>query len=177
MSLERPIAPDPYEYLPPRPWFEVRSTDLVDGEVMPMEHVHTSAGGRNISPQLSWSGAPEGTKGFVVTCFDPDAPTGCGYWHWSVVDLPASVTELVRGAGAQDASLPGGFHARTDFGSAAHGGAAPPQGDHPHRYMFVVHAMDVEQLGVDAGGSPVGVAFHLAFHTLARARITVTFAH
>ena len=87
------------------------------------------------------------------------------------------MTELARGAGASDATLPGGFHARTDFGSAEYGGAAPPQGDHPHRYMFVVHAMDVENLGVGAGGSPVAVAFHLAFHTLGRARITVTFAH
>jgi hypothetical protein len=177
MSLERPLAPDPYDFLPPRPWFEVRSADLVDGAVLPMAHVHGSAGGANISPQLTWSGAPAGTRGYAVTCFDPDAPTGCGFWHWSVVDLPASVTELTRGAGASDASLPGGFHARTDFGSADYGGAAPPAGDHPHRYMFVVHAMDVDHLGVDPGGSPVGVAFHLAFHTLARARITVTFAH
>lgn len=177
MSLERPIAPDPYDYLPPRPWFEVSSTDLVDGAVMPNLHVHGSAGGQNISPQLAWTGAPAGTRGYVVTCLDPDAPTGCGFWHWSVVDLPSSVTELARGAGTSDAALPGGFHAGTDFGAAAYGGAAPPQGDHPHRYMFVVHAMDVEHLGVDAGGSPVAVAFHLAFHTLARGRITVTFAH
>lgn len=177
MTLERPIAPDPYAYLPPRPWFEVTSTDLVEGQAMPMTHVHGSAGGQNISPQLAWSGAPTGTKGFAVTCLDPDAPTGCGFWHWSVLDLPASVTELARGAGSSDASLPGGVHARTDFGSAEYGGAAPPQGDHPHRYMFVVHAMDVEHLGVDAGGSAVGVAFHLAFHTLGRARITATFAH
>ena len=177
MSLERPIVPDPYDYLPPRPWFEVTSNDLVDGEVMPMRHVHGSAGGQDISPQLAWSGAPAGTKGYAVTCLDPDAPTACGYWHWSVVDLPASVTELARGAGADDSTLPGGFHAGTDFGSAVYGGAAPPRGDHPHRYMFVVHAMDVESLGVDPGGSPVAVAFNLAFHTLGRARITVTFAY
>lgn len=177
MSLERPIAPDPYEFLPPRPWFQVTSTDLVDGAAMPMPYVHGSAGGDNISPQLAWSGAPAGTKGYVVTCLDPDAPTGCGFWHWSVVDVPASVTELPRGAGASDTTLPGGFHARTDFGSADYGGAAPPQGDHLHRYMFVVHAIDVEELGIAAGGSPVAVAFHLAFHTLARARITATFAH
>jgi Raf kinase inhibitor-like YbhB/YbcL family protein len=142
-----------------------------------MLHVHGSAGGQDVSPHLAWTSAPAGTKGYVVTCLDPDAPTGCGFWHWSVVDLPASVTELARGAGTSDATLPGGFHAGTDFGAAAYGGAAPPQGDHPHRYMFVVHAIDVEHLGVDAGGSPVAVAFRLAFHTLARARITVTFAH
>ena len=177
MSLERPMAPDPYEFLPPRPWFEVTSTDLVDGR----GHAHAPRPRlRRRAEHLPPAGLvrrPEGTKGYVVTCFDPDAPTGCGFWHWSVVDMPASVTELARGAGADDATLPGGFHARTDFGSADYGGAAPPQGDHPHRYMFVVHAMDVEHLGVDAGGSPVGVAFRLAFHTLARARITVTFAH
>lgn len=177
MSLERPVAPDPYEYLPPAPWFTVTSTDLRDGEPMPMTHVHSSAGGRDVSPHLAWSGFPEATCGFVVTCFDPDAPTACGYWHWSVVDLPASVTELPRGAGASDAALPGGFHVRTDFGVRAYGGAAPPKGDHPHRYMFVVHAIDVEHLGPDRSGSPVSVAFMLAFHTLARARITATFAH
>jgi Raf kinase inhibitor-like YbhB/YbcL family protein len=178
MSLERPIAPDPYAYLPPRPWFELTSTDLVDGSTIPMAHVHTSAGGQNISPQLAWSGAPSATQGYVVTCFDPDAPTASGFWHWSVLNLPASVTHLDRGAGESDATLPdGAVHALTDFGTAAYGGSAPPQGDHPHRYMFVVHALDVPSLGLDAGSSPVSVGFHLAFHTLARARISVTFAH
>lgn len=177
MSLERLVAPDPYDYLPPRPWFELSSTDLVDGDPMPMANVHGSAGGQNISPQLSWSGAPAGTKGFAITCLDPDAPTGCGFWHWSVLDIPAATAELKRGAGASDATLPGGAHALTDFGAAAYGGAAPPAGDYPHRYMFVVHAVDVEDLGLDAGGSPVAAAFHLAFHTLARARLTATFAH
>ena len=177
MSLERPIVPDPYDYLAPRPWFEVTSTDLADGEVEPMVHVHGSAGGQNISPQLAWSGFPEQTRGFVVTCFDPDAPTACGFWHWVVVDLPASVSELARGAGAGDDSLPGGFHVANDFMEVAYGGAAPPQGDHPHRYVFVVHAMDTDALGPGSDARPVHVAFHLAFHTLARARITVTFAH
>ncbi len=177
MSIERPIAPDPYDYLPPRPWFELTSTDLVDGADMVLTHVHGSAGGQDVSPHLAWSGAPEATQGYAVTCLDPDAPTGCGYWHWSLTDLPASVTELAQGAGAGDATLPGGFHASTDFATAKYSGAAPPKGDHRHRYMFVVHAMDVPALGVDAGASPVAVAFTLAFHTLARARITVTFAH
>jgi hypothetical protein len=177
MSLARAVTPDPYEFLPPRPWFTLTSTDLVDGGAMPMAHVHSSAGGGNVSPQLAWSGFPPQTRGFTVTCFDPDAPTACGYWHWVVVDLPLAVTELPRGAGAGDSSLPGGFHVRSDFLDLAYGGAAPPKGDHPHRYMFVVHAMDTDRLGVDASGTATFVGFHLAFHTLARARLTVTYQH
>ncbi|MGB8020614.1 MAG: YbhB/YbcL family Raf kinase inhibitor-like protein [Candidatus Nanopelagicales bacterium] len=177
MSLERRVAPDPYDYLPAVPAFEVTSTDFVDGQRMPMAHVHGSAGGRDISPQLAWSGFPAGTKGFTVTCFDPDAPTACGYWHWVLVNLPASVNELPSGAGSSDRGLHGAFHVRTDFGDAAYGGAAPPRGDHPHRYMFVVHAMDVAHLPVDHRSTATQVAFNLAFHTLARARITVAFAH
>ena len=177
MSLDRPVAPDPYDYLPPRPTFALTSTDLVDAAVMPAVNVHGSGGGRNVSPQLAWSGFPAETRGFTVTCFDPDAPTECGYWHWLAVDLPVSVTELAAGAGADDAGLSGGFHARNDFGDLCYDGAAPPRGDHPHRYMFVVHAMDVPSLGLDASAPPAAVSFHLAFHTLARARITATFAH
>ncbi|MFN8168227.1 MAG: YbhB/YbcL family Raf kinase inhibitor-like protein [Candidatus Nanopelagicales bacterium] len=177
MSLERTRAVDPYDYLPPVASFTVTSTDVVDGEQLDLRHVHGSAGGENVSPQLSWSGAPEGTQSYVVTCFDPDAPTPSGFWHWVVVDLPASVTSLDAGAGESDAALPGGFHGRTDFGSADFGGAAPPQGDMPHRYFFVVHAVDVPTLGVDASASPAVVSFNLAFHTLARAAITPTYAH
>lgn len=177
MSLERPVAPDPYDFLPPRPWFEVTSTDLTEGAPIPLAHAHEAVGGGNRSPQLAWSGAPEGTLGYVVTCFDPDAPTASGFWHWSVLDVPASVTELANGAGASDALLPDGArHALNNFDVAAYSGAAPPQGDYPHRYMFVVHALDVEKLELDAGASAVFVAFNLAFHTLGRARITSTFA-
>lgn len=178
MSLDRAIAPDPYDFLPAVPAFTLTSADLADGSPMPLLHVHDSAGGGNVSPQLSWTGAPAGTRGYVVTCLDPDAPTGSGFWHWAAVDLPAHVTALPRGAGASDATLPAGaFHVRSDFGSASYGGAAPPRGDRPHRYIFVVHAMDVDRLGVDASAPPAVVAFTLAFHTLGRARLTATWGY
>ena len=177
MSLDRAIVPDPYEFLPPRPAFSLTSSSLTDGGRMPMTQVHGSAGGDNISPHLAWSGFPEQARGFTITCFDPDAPTACGFWHWVAVNLPAGVTTLALGAGQSDATLPGGFHIANDFGDAAYGGAAPPKGDHTHRYMFVVHAMDTDALGPGPDARPVHVGFHLAFHTIARARLVVTYSH
>lgn len=178
MSLDRPVAPDPYELLPAVGTFTVTSADVRAGEQLPMSAVHDSAGGANISPQLSWSGFPEGTRSFVVTCFDPDAPIPGGFWHWIAVNLPASVTELAAGAGADDASLPdGAFHVRNDMSAHGYAGAAPPQGDQPHRYYFVVHAVDVDTLDVDGSASAAVVSFNLAFHTLARAVITPTYQH
>lgn len=173
MSLDRPIAEDPYQKLPPVPAFDVSSTDISDGAALAEPQV---ADGGNTSPTLSWSGFPEGTKSFVVTCFDPDAPTPSGFWHWVAVDIPADVTELSAGAGASDESLPGGaFHVRGDTGEAAYSGAAPPEGDHTHRYYFVVHAVGEERLGVDAEASPAVVSFNLAFKTLARAQLVGTY--
>jgi Raf kinase inhibitor-like YbhB/YbcL family protein len=170
VSLERPTAPDPYPLLPATGTFTVTSDDVADGERL--DEQFTYAGG-NTSPQLSWSGFPEGTKGFVVTCVDPDAPIPGVFWHWAVAGLPAETTELARGAGAEGGSaLPdGAFHVTGDFGLAGYAGAAPPQGDVVHRYYFVVHAVDVEKLDVDASASPAVVSFNLAFHTLARAQI------
>ncbi|MEU5694014.1 YbhB/YbcL family Raf kinase inhibitor-like protein [Actinosynnema sp. NPDC020468] len=174
MSLKRPVAPDPYALLPEVDRFDVTSSDVQDGETLAQAHVHEAG---DTSPQLSWSGFPEATRSFVVTCFDPDAPTPSGFWHWVAVDLPVSTTSLPTGAGGSDATLPGeAFHVRNDYGTRAFGGAAPPPGDHPHRYYFVVHAVDVEKLGVDGDASPAVVAFTLAFHTLARAIITPKYA-
>ena len=172
MSLDRAVAPDPYDILPEVPSFTVTSTDVVDGEPLDALYVHASVGGKNLSPQLAWSGFPDGTRGFVVTCFDPDAPTGSGFWHWVAVNLPRSVTSLERGI---DQLPDGAFCVRNDYGEQAYGGAAPPPGDRPHRYVFAVHAVDVEHLGVDPDATPTVVAFNLAFHTLARAALRPTF--
>ncbi|WP_019145652.1 YbhB/YbcL family Raf kinase inhibitor-like protein [Aeromicrobium massiliense] len=175
MSLDRPVTPDPYPLLPAVASFTVTSDDVTDGQ--PLKDDQVGALG-NTSPQLSWSGAPEGTKSYVVTCFDPDAPTVSGFWHWIVVDLPASVTSLDTGAGASDDTLPdGAFHVRNDAGTLDFTGAAPPQGDQPHRYFFVVHAVGEETLGVDASVSPAVVGFNLAFKTLGRAILHGTYQH
>jgi len=173
MSIERPVSPDPYPLLPPVPSFTVTSTDFSDGDHL--ADLHVAAHG-NTSPQLSWSGAPEGTQSYIVTCFDPDAPIVSGFWHWVLVDLPADCTSLPTGAGAEGAALPGGaFHVRNDANQLAYMGCAPPQGDQVHRYMFVVHAVGEPALGVDSSATPAVVGFNLAFKTLGRAIITGTY--
>ena len=175
MSLERPVTPDPYALLPSVPEFSVTSADVNPGQTLAYAQV---ADGGNTSPQLSWSGAPVGTQSYVVTCFDPDAPTVSGFWHWVAVDIPSEVTTLQAGAGASDATLPAGaFHLRNDAGGHGFMGAAPPAGDQAHRYMFVVHAVGDVTLGVDASASPAMAGFTLAMKTLARAIVVGTYAH
>ncbi len=180
MSLDRPTAPDPYDLLPAVASFSLTSDDVVDGQPLSRTHVFgpSDPGGDNRSPALAWSDFPTGTQSFAVTCFDPDAPTPSGFWHWVAVDIPAAVTALARDAGRGDDGLPAGaFHARNDFGNLRYDGSAPPAGDVVHRYFFVVHAVDVPALGVDASASPAVVSFNLVFHTLARAVLVGTFAH
>lgn len=173
MSLDRPVHPNPYDLLPPVPSFTLSSTDVTDGA--PLKDDQVAAAG-NTSPQLSWQGAPEDTKSYTVTCFDPDAPTPSGFWHWVLVDLPADVTSLDTGAAA--GALPGNaFHCRHDGGAKGFMGAAPPPGDQVHRYFFVVHAVKEESLGVDSDASPAVVSFNLAFKTAARAIIHGTYEH
>src|SRR5919112_5067149 len=169
MGLDRPVSPNPYDLLPEVPSFTVTSADVTDGQ--PLKEDQVAAAG-NTSPQLSWEGAPEGTKSFTVTCFDPDAPTPSGFWHWVLVDLPPDVTSLDTGAASEGASLPGNaFMVRNDGGGKAFMGAAPPEGDQVHRYFFVVHAVKEESLGVDSDASPAVVSFNLAFKTLARGMV------
>jgi Raf kinase inhibitor-like YbhB/YbcL family protein len=175
-TLVRPAAPDPYDLLPAVGSFSLTSDDIADGRPLGAIHVHPSADGENQSPQLRWSGHPAETRGFVVTCFDPDAPTGSGFWHWVLVGVPASVAELPRGAGGSDAPLPpGAFHVRNDYGTLDYGGAAPPPGDRPHRYIFAVHAVDTDDLGLEPTVSPAVVGFTLTFHTIARATLRATY--
>lgn len=148
--------------------FTVTSTGFPDDGALPDDQVQALG---NRSPQLSWSGAPEGTKSFAVTCFDPDAPTGSGFWHWTVANIPADVTGLVEGA--SPAGLPeGAVEGRTDFGEPGYGGAAPPPGHGPHRYIFTVFAVDTERLNVSSENSGAVFGFNLHFHTLARASVT-----
>lgn len=172
VDLERPVAPNPYEMLPPVPSFSVTSNDVTDGG--PLKDDQVAAGG-DTSPQLSWE-AVDGAHSYTVTCFDPDAPTPSGFWHWVLVDLPSEVTSLETGAGAPGAQLPGGaFMCRNDAGTLGFTGAAPPEGDMLHRYYFAVHAVGEPTLGVDTGASPTFVSFNLVFKTLARGLIMGTY--
>ena len=176
---DRPIPPDPYEFLPQVPSFSVTSSDVSDGGVLPLPQVSgvMGAGGEDRSPQLSWSGFPEGTRSFAVTVYDPDAPTASGFWHWAVANLPVSVTELPAGAGTQDGGrLPAGaLQLRNDAGFPGFVGAAPPSGHGPHRYFVVVHAVDTDALDVTADTTPAVLGFNLFFHTLARAKLVATY--
>jgi len=165
---------DPYAPLPQVASFTVSSTDVADGEQLPTAQVSgiMDAGGEDVSPQLEWSGFPEGTRSFAVTVFDPDAPTASGFWHWAVANIPVTTTSLPTGAGDdQGSGLPdGAVQLRNDSGQRRFVGAAPPEGHIPQHYFVVVHAVDVETLDV-ADATPAVLGFNLFFHTLGRARL------
>jgi Raf kinase inhibitor-like YbhB/YbcL family protein len=181
MKLDRPTPPSPYDFLPSVPAFTLTSADVRAREQIHQTFLYDGWGvtGSNTSPQLAWQGFPGTTKSFAVTLFDPDAPTGSGFWHWLLIDVPVGVAQLARGAGARDGrGLPTGtFHVRNDFGDHAYGGPAPPKGDRPHRYFFGVHALDVEKLGIDNSVAPAVAGFNLVFHTLARALLVPIYGH
>jgi Raf kinase inhibitor-like YbhB/YbcL family protein len=157
--------------------FAVTSNSFKDGDYLPKEFILSAdfgfgCAGGNKSPHLKWSGAPAGTKSFAVTCYDPDAPTGSGFWHWLMVNIPADITELAPGAGSAGGKLPAGvLQTRTDFGTPGYGGPCSPPGDHPHRYFFAVHAVGAETLPVTADTAAAVVGFNLHFQTLAKAEL------
>ena len=172
--------PGPHDFLPEVPSFTVTSPGFSAGERLPDRNASGAfgvPGGEDVSPALTWSGAPEGTKSYAVTCYDPDAPTGSGFWHWAVADVPASVTELPTGAGAPgSADLPAGALTLTnDGGMKGFVGAGPPPGHGEHRYYFTVHAVDVPALELPEGATPAFLGFNLFSHTLARATLLATF--
>ncbi|MEU9268495.1 YbhB/YbcL family Raf kinase inhibitor-like protein [Streptomyces sp. NPDC048251] len=172
-------ANDPFARLPEAASFSVASTTVADGAAWSIEQysgLFGVPGGKDVSPQLSWSGAPEGTRSYAVTVYDPDAPTGSGFWHWAVADIPATVTGLPEGAGDDTGSgLPeGAFQLPNDARAARFIGAAPPAGHGPHRYFTVVHALDVDAIGVPADATPAALGFTMAGHILGRAVLTAT---
>ena len=156
--------------------FSVSSADMRDGQTLAQTHWFGGFGctGGNISPQIAWKNAPAGTRSFAVTAYDPDAPTGSGWWHWTVVNIAQQVTGLAAGAGDKNnAKLPAGaIQGRNDFGYAGFGGACPPAGDKPHRYRFTVWALDTPTLPIDGEASGALVGFMLHSHAIASAQLT-----
>jgi Raf kinase inhibitor-like YbhB/YbcL family protein len=171
------FAYNPYEFLPELPTFTLTSDDITDGQSLNNAQVSgiMGAGGEDVSPQLSWSGFPEETQSFVVTMYDPDAPTGSGFWHWAVANIPATCTELPSGVG-DGSELPGSsLTLVNDAGIRRFLGAAPPPGHGYHRYYVVVHAVKVEKLELDEDASPAYLGFNLFSNAIARALIHGTY--
>jgi hypothetical protein len=153
--------------------FTLSSPDIKPGGTLTEAQVFKGFGceGKNVSPALKWGGAPKDTKSFAVTVFDPDAPTGSGWWHWVVFNIPGHATELAAGAGTSDGKglPPGAVQGRTDFGPPGFGGACPPQGDKPHRYVFTVHALKAEKIDVPADASAALVGFMINANRIGKA--------
>ncbi len=159
--------------------FNVTSTDVTDGQPFALDQFSGLSGvkyGKDLSPQLSWYGAPEATKSYAVTVYDPDAPTGSGFWHWAVANIPATVTELKTGAGDDKGlELPKAvIQLHNDASIARFMGAAPPHGHGKHRYIIVIHALDTHDIGVTINSTPAALGFNMFSHTLGRAVLTAT---
>ena len=168
-----------FAFAAPAQAFTLTSPDFTEGSTLPQRFEFNGFGcaGDNQSPALFWSGAPSGTQSYAVTVYDPDAPTGSGWWHWSVVNIPASVTGLRPDAGAAGgAKLPAGAsHVRIDYGVAAWGGTCPPAGDAPHRYVFTVHALKVPRLDLPADATAALAGYMINANSLGRATLTVRY--
>ena len=169
------MANDPNWRLPEVPAFTLTSPDFAEGETLPQwaRSGIAGAGGEDRSPTLHWAGAPSGTRSFVITCFDPDAPTGSGWWHWAVYNIPAKITSLPQDAGNPDAGLlpAGAVTLPCEIRLERYLGAAPPAGHGEHRYYFTVSALHVERLDLPEGSTPAVLGFQIAPHVVARAQL------
>ena len=156
--------------------FTLSSPDLKPGARIADKHVFKGFGceGDNVSPALEWKNAPKGTKSFAVTAYDPDAPTGSGWWHWVVYNIPADATGIAAGAGTEKSSgLPkGSVQGRTDFGTSGYGGPCPPVGHGTHHYIFTVYALKIDKLPLDETASAAMVGFMINANKLGQARFT-----
>ena len=156
--------------------FEISSPAVGKNGIIPDKYTANAFGcsGGNVSLPLEWKNVPKEAKSLTLTMYDPDAPTGSGFWHWEVANMPPSTTELAEGAGeAGNAKLPkGAIQARNDAGTAAYFGPCPPKGDKPHRYIFTIFAVKTDKLDVDANASGAVVGFNLHFNTLSKASVT-----
>ncbi|MCG3664308.1 YbhB/YbcL family Raf kinase inhibitor-like protein [Aliarcobacter butzleri] len=149
--------------------FTLTSSELKGQLTKKQEFNGFGCSGENISPQLSWQNAPKGTKSFAITVYDPDAPTGSGWWHWVVFDIPSNKTTLASGFGNSDSKE--AIQSITDYGKTGFGGACPPVGDKAHRYIFTVHALDIETLGLDKNTNAATVGYYINSHSIAKASI------
>ncbi|MEI7696047.1 MAG: YbhB/YbcL family Raf kinase inhibitor-like protein [Chlorobium sp.] len=159
--------------------FKLTSPTIKSGAALTEEQVFDGFGctGKNQSPSLQWTYGPKGTKSYAITVYDPDAPTGSGWWHWVVYNIPANVTGLAYGAGDATGKLlpPEALQGRTDYGTHAFGGACPPKGDKPHRYIFTVYALNIEKIDVPAEASAALIGFMIHANTLGKASFTATY--
>jgi len=153
--------------------FIVGSNDIKAGNRIDQAYVFNGMGcnGQNLSPELHWSNPPEGTKSFALTVYDPDAPTGSGFWHWIAYNIPSTVTNLPRGAAASPQLF---TNVANDFGTLPYGGPCPPPGK-PHRYVFTLHALKVEKLSPGEGATNAVVRFMMEAETLAKAKFSAIY--
>jgi Raf kinase inhibitor-like YbhB/YbcL family protein len=170
------VNPNPYAYLPQVPSFDLASATVTNDQPLPlaqMSGVFGVPGGQDLSPELSWSGFPAHTESFVVTMYDPQAPTGSGFWHWVIADIPASTTSLPAGAGAPSSALlpAGAVQLGGDAGARQYIGAAPPAGSGIHNYYITVSALDVATAGVGRDASGAFLGFTISGRTIARATL------
>jgi Raf kinase inhibitor-like YbhB/YbcL family protein len=176
-EAQRPRLPNPNPNPTPGR-FRVVAPDLSSQGRITLSHVYNGMGcsGQNISPALQWYNPPAGTRSYAVTAYDPDAPTGSGWWHWVMYNIPAGTTGLPAGAGNGRNAPRGSAQGQTDFGTKGYGGPCPPVGDRPHHYQFTVFALKVDRLDIPGNATAAYVGFNLNANKLGTARVNALYA-